>query len=106
DCAIRGDNSVFVFHVLARTEIDSSAGGFNQEPTRGNVPKTDSLFNVSVETSAGDIGHVERALPSKRHLRTRWIIRCSSGRPASIVSSVLESPTEMTASARSARSLT
>src|SRR6266496_4257649 len=60
DLAVGGDNAVFVFHVLTRTKIDSSASVFNQEPAGGNVPKTDSLFDVSVKTSASDVGHVER----------------------------------------------
>src|SRR6266699_7090775 len=42
DYAIRGDNAVFVFHILTRTKIDSSAGGFNQEPSCGDIPKADS----------------------------------------------------------------
>src|SRR4030095_15141574 len=60
DYAVGGNNAVFVFHVLARAKIDSSTGVFNQEPAGRNVPKADSLLNVSVETSTGDVSKVER----------------------------------------------
>ena len=38
------------FMSVARTKLDRAAGSFNQEPTRGDVPKADSLFDVSIET--------------------------------------------------------
>src|SRR5206468_13084344 len=58
--AIRRNDAVFIFHVFARAKIDSSTGVFNQEPAGCDVPEADSLFNVSVESSAGDVSQVER----------------------------------------------
>src|SRR5205823_14068331 len=58
--AVRGDDAVFVFPVLARAEIDIPARGFDQDPTRRDIPQTDSSFDVSVEPTAGDVSHVER----------------------------------------------
>src|ERR1044071_10112601 len=59
--AIRRNDAVFIFHVFARAKIDSSAGIFNQQPAGCDVPQADSLLNVSVESSAGDISQVERS---------------------------------------------
>src|SRR5439155_1091568 len=59
--AVRRHNAVFIFHVRAWAKVHSSAGVFNQWPPGCDVPKTDSLLNVSVESSAGDISHVERS---------------------------------------------
>src|SRR6266481_2964530 len=61
DNTVGRDDAVFIFHVLAEAKIDSSARVFNQEPASCDVPQTDSLFNVSVESSAGDVSHVERS---------------------------------------------
>src|SRR4029450_8765866 len=60
DQTVRRGDTVFVFHVLSRAKIDSSTGVFNQERTRGDVPQTDSRFNVCVESSARHVSHVER----------------------------------------------
>ncbi len=48
------------FMSVARFHFDSAAGRFHQNPAGCDVPQADSLFDVSVETSAGDISHVER----------------------------------------------
>src|SRR6266498_3057887 len=59
--AVRRNDAVFIFHVLARAKIDSSTRVFNQEPAGCDVPQADSLLNVSVESSAGDVSQVERS---------------------------------------------
>src|SRR5262249_31516479 len=58
--AVRRNDAVFIFHVLARAKIDSSTGVFNQEPAGCDVPQADSALNVSVQAAGGDIGQVER----------------------------------------------
>src|SRR5262245_52468527 len=60
DYAVRRHDAVFVFHIVAWAKIDSSAGGFNQEPACGYVPETDSPFDVRIEAAARYISHVER----------------------------------------------
>src|SRR5437773_12435072 len=59
DQTVGRHNAVFVLHVLARANIDSATGIFNQEPAGGDVPQADSRFNVCVESSAGDICHIQ-----------------------------------------------
>src|SRR6266498_1109615 len=59
--AIGRNDAVFIFHILARAKIDSSTGVFNQEPTSCDVPQADSLLDVSIESSAGDVSQVERS---------------------------------------------
>src|SRR6266508_2141018 len=58
--AIGRNDAVFIFHILARAKIDSSSGVFNQEPAGCDVPQADSLLDVSVESSAGDVSQVQR----------------------------------------------
>src|SRR5690349_13232466 len=60
DQTVRRDDAVFLFHVLARAKIDSSTGVFNKERAGGDIPQTDSCFDVCVQSSAGDVRRVER----------------------------------------------
>src|SRR5207237_2498871 len=59
DYAIRSDDAVFVLHSFTRAQVDPPAGSVNQNPCSRDVTQTDSAFDVSVEASARDIGHVE-----------------------------------------------
>src|SRR5204863_963714 len=60
DYAIRGDDAVFLFHIFARAQVDQATGSFNQNPSGGDVPQTNSALDVGVEATAGDVSHVER----------------------------------------------
>ena len=95
------------FMSVARFHLDLAAGGLHEKPAGGDVPEADSLFDVGVETSAGHVGHVERgAAHAAGTCAPGAPFPGAAAGPASIVTPVFESPTEMTASARSARSLT
>src|SRR5436305_1385345 len=54
------NNTIFIFHVGARSQLDAAAGGFNQYPSGRDIPQADALLDVSVEASAGNVSHVER----------------------------------------------
>ncbi len=48
------------FMSLRGHKIDRAPGRLHQNPAGGDVPQTDSLFDVSVEAAARNVSHVER----------------------------------------------
>src|SRR5215470_6709020 len=60
DNTIGRHDGIFVFHIFARAQVDGATGRFHQNPSGGDVPQTDSAFDVSVEPTARDVSQVER----------------------------------------------
>ena len=49
------------FISVRRCHFDYTAGGFYQNPARGDVPQTDSVFDVNIDAATGEISHFQRS---------------------------------------------